>query len=250
MTTRPTPSPRRPAGPDEATDLADPNEAADLADPDEAADPAGPNEATDPIAAVSPPEAGAERLGRLHDRLAHRAEAAGLLDLACRVVDSPVGPLLVAVAPSGVVRIAFDREDHDAVTAELAEVVSPRILRSPARTDAVAAQIEEYFAGRRRRFDLAVDLRLARGFRRTVLDELRQVPYGRTATYGSLARAAGSPAAVRAVGAACATNPIPIVVPCHRVLRSDGTIGGYRGGPEAKALLLRLEAGEAVPWVP
>lgn len=183
-----------------------------------------------------------DHLGRLHAALAARAAADGLLDVAYRTVDSPIGPLLLAATPAGVVRVAFAVEDHDTVLDELAGDVSPRILLAPQRLDPLAAELDEYFAGRRHAFDVAVDLQLAHGFRREVLDRLRQIPYGATASYADVARAAGSPRAVRAVGTACATNPIPLVVPCHRVVRSDGTSGNYRGGTDAKRLLLELEA--------
>ena len=168
--------------------------------------------------------------------------SAGLLDVAYRTVDSPLGPLLLAATVDGVVRVAFAAEDHDEVLARLAADVSPRILRYPARLDDAARQLDEYFAGRRRGFDVPVDLRLAHGFRRDVLAHLREIPFGATESYATVARAAGSPKAVRAVGTACATNPIPLVVPCHRVVRSDGTIGQYRGGVEAKRTLLALES--------
>lgn len=180
---------------------------------------------------------------RLRARLAADADRAGLLDVAYRSVDSPVGPLLLAATPVGVVCVAFDGEGQDAVLHDLADRVSPRILRAPGRLDAPARQLEEYFAGTRRNFDIPVDLRLAVGFRRTVLDHLRSIPYGRTESYTMVAAASGSPAAVRAVGTACARNPVPLFVPCHRVVRGDGVIGQYRGGTEAKRLLLALEAG-------
>ena len=179
---------------------------------------------------------------RRRARLAAAAEDAGLLDVAYRTVDSPIGALLLAATPQGVVRIAFDGEGHDAVLAVLAERVSPRILRSPGRLDDAARQLDEYFAGRRRRFDVPVDLRLARGFRRAVLDHLCSIAYGATESYATVAAASGSPAAVRAVGSACATNPVPLVVPCHRVVRSDGTIGQYLGGTDVKQALLTMEA--------
>jgi methylated-DNA-[protein]-cysteine S-methyltransferase len=178
----------------------------------------------------------------LLDRLAAEADAAGLLDVAHRTVDSPVGPLLLAATPAGLVRVAFAVEDHDAVLADLARRVSPRVLRAPARLDAVAAQLDAYFAGRLQRFDTPLDHQLSAGFRREVLRHLGDVGYGRTASYAALAEAAGSPRAVRAVGSACATNPLPLVVPCHRVVRSDGTPGAYRGGAAAKRVLLDLEA--------
>jgi len=177
----------------------------------------------------------------LRARLADRAAADGLLDVAYRTMDSPAGTLLLAATPAGLVRVAFDRENHDDVLVELAGAVSPRILRSPRVVDDVARQLDEYFAGRRRRFDVPVDLQLARGFRRAVLEHLREIPYGATESYTAVARAAGSPRAVRAAGSACATNPVPLVVPCHRVVRSDGTYGQYRGGPEVKHALLTLE---------
>jgi methylated-DNA-[protein]-cysteine S-methyltransferase len=181
-------------------------------------------------------------LDHLHDDLVARAAGIDLLDVSYRTVDSPVGPLLLAATPVGLVRVAFQLEGHDAVLDELAADVSPRILRAPSRLDDVARQLDEYFSGARHRFDVAVDLQLAHGFRRTVLDHLRDIAYGTTASYASVAAASGSPAAVRAVGSACAHNPVPVIVPCHRVVRSDGTIGQYLGGTEAKRLLLDLEA--------
>jgi methylated-DNA-[protein]-cysteine S-methyltransferase len=175
------------------------------------------------------------------ERLAARAARAGLLDVAWRSCESPFGPLLLAATRRGLVRVAFEREDHDAVLAALAAALGPRILRAPRRLDAAARQLDEYFAGRRRRFELALDLRLAQGFRRRVLARLRRIPFGATASYASVAGAVGSPAAVRAVGGACARNPLPIVVPCHRVVRSDGAIGDYLAGSGTKLALLALE---------
>lgn len=183
-----------------------------------------------------------EPIARLHTRLVADAEAEGLLDVAYRTVDSPVGTLLLAATPVGLVRVAFANEGHDAVLALLAAKVSPRVLRAPARLDAAARQLEEYFAGTRRAFDVPLDMRLSHGFRRAVLDHLPAIAYGRTESYAQVAAAAGSPKAVRAVGTACATNPLPVVVPCHRVVRSDGSFGGYLGGPDAKRTLLTLEA--------
>ena len=175
-------------------------------------------------------------------QVARRADQEGLLDLAYRVIDSPIGPLLLAASPAGLVRVAFAREDHDAVLASLAVLVSPRILRSNRRTDDVARQLDEYFAGRRHQFQVPLDLQLVRGFRRAVISHLRDIAYGSTATYAAVAQAAGNPAAVRAVGSACSHNPVPVVVPCHRVVRSDGTIGQYLGGTEVKAALLAMES--------
>ncbi len=183
-----------------------------------------------------------EALSRLRDSLIGSAAAAGVLDIAYRTVDSPVGTLLLAATDEGLIRVAFDREDHDVVLVALAEKVSPRIMLAPGRLDHAARELDEYFAGSRRVFDLPLDLRLSSGFRRSVLAHLPEIGYGHTESYAQVATAAGSPRAVRAVGSACATNPLPLVVPCHRVVRSDGSFGGYRGGPEAKRLLLTLEA--------
>jgi methylated-DNA-[protein]-cysteine S-methyltransferase len=184
-----------------------------------------------------------EALARLRNSLIGSAAAAGVLDIAYRTVDSPVGTLLLAATGDGLVRVAFDREDHDAVLVALAEKVSPRIMLAPGRLDRAARELDEYFAGTRRDFDLPLDFRLSSGFRRSVLTHLPEIGYGRTESYAQVAAAAGSPRAVRAVGSACATNPLPLVVPCHRVVRSDGSFGGYRGGPDAKRLLLTLESG-------
>jgi methylated-DNA-[protein]-cysteine S-methyltransferase len=178
----------------------------------------------------------------LHERLAAEAEANELLDVAYRTVDSPVGPLLLAVTDRGLVRVAFAREGHDHVLAELSDRISPRVLEAPARLDPIARELDEYFAHRRRTFDLPLDLQLASGYRREVLEQLRHVAYGTTTSYAGLAAATRSPRAVRAVGTACATNPLPLVVPCHRVVKSDGSIGNYGGGVEAKRVLLALEA--------
>jgi methylated-DNA-[protein]-cysteine S-methyltransferase len=183
------------------------------------------------------------RLDALHRRLEAEADTAELLDIAYRIVDSPLGALLVAATPEGVVRIAFERERHDDVLAHLADTVSPRILRSGRRTDDVARQLDEYFGQRRRAFDLAVDLRLVGGFRRTVITHLQAIDYGTTESYAQVAAAAGRPKAVRAAGSACSHNPIPVVIPCHRVVRSDGSVGQYLGGADAKAALLAMEAG-------
>ncbi|MEW2504786.1 methylated-DNA--[protein]-cysteine S-methyltransferase [Amycolatopsis sp. CA-161197] len=178
---------------------------------------------------------------RLRARLLAAAERDGLLDVAYRTVDSPVGPLLLAATGAGLVRVAFSVEDHGSVLAELAAAISPRVLAAPARLDTVSRELDEYFTGRRETFDVAVDLRLAKGFRREVLQRLGEIPYGSTRSYAEVAAAAGSPKAVRAVGTACARNPVPLVVPCHRVVRSDGSSGRYRGGEEAKLALLALE---------
>lgn len=182
-------------------------------------------------------------LDRLHTRLCADAEDAGVLDVAYRTVDTPVGTLLLAATGAGLVRVAYDVEDHATVLATLATRISPRILRVPRRLDTVARQLDEYFARQRTAFDVPVDLRLADGFRRSVVEHLRCIGYGDRASYAAVAAAVGSPRAVRAVGSACARNPLPVVIPCHRVVRSDGTAGQYVGGAAAKATLLRLEAG-------
>ena len=194
------------------------------------------NTAAELIPATDPAE-----LDRLHQRLVDAATADGSLDVVYRTVDSPLGLLLLAATDQGLVRLAYEREDHDHVLQTLVTRVSPRILRAPGRLDEAARQLDAYFAGSRRTFDLPVDLRLSTGFRRQVLDQLRTIGYGHTETYTAVAVATGRPRAVRAVGSACATNPIPVVVPCHRVLRTDGTLGGYVGGLRAKRTLLALE---------
>jgi methylated-DNA-[protein]-cysteine S-methyltransferase len=168
------------------------------------------------------------------------AEAEGLVDVAWVVEDTPIGPLTLAATPAGLVSVGFGHEDD--VLPALAARISPRVVHLPARFDEVRRELDEYFAGRRRHFDVALDRRLSRGYRRQVLEALSQrVGYGEVATYKDLAMATDNPGAVRAVGTAMATNPIPIVVPCHRVVRSGGALGNYGGGPEVKAFLLRLE---------
>jgi methylated-DNA-[protein]-cysteine S-methyltransferase len=181
-------------------------------------------------------------LQSLRDRLSVAAAADGILDIAYRVVDSPLGPLLLAATEAGLVRVAFSSEDHDAVLQGLSDRISPRVLNVPARLDAAARELDDYFAGRRRTFDIAIDWQLSSGFRAIVLHHLPEIRYGYTASYAAVAALAGNPKAVRAVGTACANNPLPLIVPCHRVVRSDGGIGNYRGGVEAKRMLLALEA--------
>ncbi|MCS3778608.1 methylated-DNA--[protein]-cysteine S-methyltransferase [Tsukamurella ocularis] len=183
-----------------------------------------------------------DALARLRARLTADAEADGLLDIAYTVIDSPVGGLLLAATERGLVRVAYAREDHDAVLATLAEKVSPRVLRAPRRLDGAARELDEYFAGTRTAFDLPLDHALSHGFRQLVQSRLPDIGYGTTLSYKQVAELVGSPAAVRAVGTACATNPLPVVVPCHRVVKSDGGIGQYVGGVEAKAALLELES--------
>ena len=174
-----------------------------------------------------------------------RADAEGLVDVAYAQTDSPLGPLLVAATSTGLVRLAFSREPQDGVLEELAERISPRVLEAPARVDEIRRELDEYFDGRRHHFDLPLDWRLSSGFRRTVLETLyADVAFGHTVSYLELATMVGNPKASRAVGTAMATNPIPVVVPCHRVVRTGGQLGGYGGGLPAKVRLLELEAGD------
>jgi methylated-DNA-[protein]-cysteine S-methyltransferase len=181
-------------------------------------------------------------LASLHERLEREAVDRGLVDVAYRVVGSPVGRLLLAATEHGIVRVAFESEGFDTVLQTLADRVSPRVLEAPGRLDRAAAELEEYFARRRTSFDLPLDFALSRGFRGEVQRLLPSIAYGHTTSYARLADAAGRPRAFRAVGTACATNPLPVVVPCHRVLRGDGSLGGYVGGLDAKRALLSLEA--------
>lgn len=180
-------------------------------------------------------------LAALHRRLEELAVGADAPDVHYRTVDSPIGGLLVAATEQGVVRVAFEREGEDAVLQSLADRIGARVLRTPARLDPAARWLESYLAGTDAPFPLPVDTRLARGFRLSVLERLRAVPYGERVTYAQLAARADAPKAVRAVGTACATNPLPLVIPCHRVTRSDGTTGAYLGGAETKVRLLALE---------
>lgn len=183
-----------------------------------------------------------DALARLRLRLELAAEAGEVLDVAYTTLDSPVGSLLLAATPRGLVRVAYELEGHDRVLDTLAQRLSPRVLRAPKRLDAVARELDEYFRRQRRAFDLPLDLSLSRSFRQLVQRHLPDIGYGQTRTYLQVAELVGNPKAVRAVGTACATNPLPVVLPCHRVVRADGTPGGYIGGPAAKAALLNLEA--------
>jgi methylated-DNA-[protein]-cysteine S-methyltransferase len=191
------------------------------------------------LRAPGAPRGAAERATR---DLAARAEARGLLDVAYAVTDSPVGDLLLAQTPRGLVRLAYlDPESEDRVLDDLAARVSPRVLRAPAALDDVRRELDRYFAGGLRTFSVPIDWRLTRGFTRRVLERTAAIDYGATSTYREVAAGAGSPAGFRAAGNALGANPIPIVVPCHRVLRSGGDLGGYGGGVHRKELLLRLE---------
>jgi methylated-DNA-[protein]-cysteine S-methyltransferase len=176
----------------------------------------------------------------LDRRFRERAAAEGLLDVAYDLTDSPVGTLLLAATDAGICHISFDPEPDRALEM-LARDFGPRVLRTARPLDAVRRELAEYFEGRRQEFDLDVDLRVLPGFQREVLTELARVGYGRTATYGALAASVGRPRAARAVGGALNRNPVPIVLPCHRVIGSDGRLVGYGGGLERKRALLALE---------
>jgi methylated-DNA-[protein]-cysteine S-methyltransferase len=165
----------------------------------------------------------------------------GLADVAYATTDTPFGQLLLATTPRGLVRVAFPSERHDDVLADLAARLSPRILEAPAQLDEARRELDEYFERERREFDLPLDWRLSRGFRSKVLHNIARIPYGETATYAEMAAEAGSPTAYRAAGSACGSNPIPLVVPCHRVVATGGGLGGYGGGVELKEYLLRFE---------
>ena len=179
---------------------------------------------------------------RLRRELAERAAGEGLIDVAFERHESPLGSLVLGATEVGLVRVGLPAEGEDAVLGELAERISPRVLQGSRECVARARrQLDEYFGGRRRSFELPLDWQLSRGFRREVLRATAQIPYGRTASYREVASRAGRPAAFRAAGSALATNPLPILVPCHRVLPAGGGIGDYRGGAEAKAWLLGLE---------
>lgn len=180
-------------------------------------------------------------------RLASRADEAGLVDVAYAREDSPVGPLFLAATARGLVRVAYAHERDDALVAELSGAISPRALESPARLDPVRRELDEYFEGRRREFEQPLDWRLTAGFTRSVLRATARIGYGETSTYAELARRAGSDRGARAAGNALNRNPLPIVVPCHRVLRTGGALGGYAGGLSVKEELLRLEG--AMPAV-
>jgi methylated-DNA-[protein]-cysteine S-methyltransferase len=181
------------------------------------------------------------RARELAARLAAEAAGRGLLDVAVGEVDSPLGRLLVAVTSRGVLRVAFEEEDRDRVLAQIAREVSPRILESAGATDEARRELEEFFETERTRFGLKVDRRLIHGVARDVLLATSRIPYGQTSTYGTVARTIGRPTASRAVGRALGSNPIPIVIPCHRVIGASGSLTGYAGGLERKIALLELE---------
>jgi methylated-DNA-[protein]-cysteine S-methyltransferase len=180
--------------------------------------------------------------GQAPPDLIEAAASAGLLDVAYTTLDSPVGTLLLASTPAGLVRIAYlDGDEEDSVLEQLAANVSPRVLEAPRKLDEPRRELDEYFAGTRRRFELPLDWRLSRGFRRRVLAATARIPYGSVSSYKLVAAQAGSPRGSRAAGNALGANPLPIVVPCHRVLRAGGGLGGYTGGIRRKRLLLAVE---------
>jgi methylated-DNA-[protein]-cysteine S-methyltransferase len=193
------------------------------------------------MASAAPRPAGAPDLDRLRAELARRAAGSGLLDVAYATYESPLGPLTVMVTPRGLLRLAYPGESLDAQLEEVAARVSPRILATAERTDDVRRQLEEYFAGRRQAFEIPIDWRLTAGFAGRVLQATARIPFGAVSTYRGVATDAGSPNAYRAAGNALGHNPIPIVVPCHRVLHAGGGIGGYTGGLDRKRYLLGLE---------
>lgn len=194
--------------------------------------------------------AGAARAGavpaaeRASSVLRDRAGAEGLIDVAYARADSPYGELLLASTARGLVRLSYlSFAPEENVLSDLAAKISPRVLEAPARLEGARRELDEYFAGRRRSFDLAVDWRLTRGFARRVLRATARIPYGETASYAKVAARAGSARAYRAAGNALHHNPVAIVVPCHRVLQTNGALGGYAGGLAAKTRLLELEQG-------
>ena len=188
--------------------------------------------------AASQNSSGADALA---EELIRRADSEGLLDVAYAEIDSPVGSLLLAATSRGLVRVTFPVEPHEKVLEQLAATISPRVLESPAKLDEARRELDRYFEGRLRDFELPLDWRLTRGFYRKVLRATSRIPYGQTRSYSEVAKRAGSPRAVRAAGTALGSNPLPIIVPCHRVLRSGGALGGYGGGIEVKQTLLELE---------
>ncbi len=179
--------------------------------------------------------------GALTVALAQRAGEASLLDVAYAEIDSPIGELIVFVTPRGLLRVKYADEPIEGVLADVAARVSPRILRAPSRTDETRRQLEGYFGLRRRAFNLPIDWSLVHGFAAGVLRQTARIPFGDVRSYGQVAAKAGSPRAARAAGNALGSNPIPIVVPCHRVLHADGGLGGYSGGLDRKRYLLALE---------
>ena len=185
--------------------------------------------------------ASAGRAAELAAAFARRAEAEGLADVAYTTADSPFGTLTLAATEDGLVTLGLPNLPTDQILETLSAKVSPRILEAPGRLDEVRRELDLYFEGRLKHFDVPLDWRLSTGFRQKVLRQIDRIPYGQTRSYREVATGAGNERAVRAAGSACGSNPIPIVVPCHRVLRTGGGLGGYGGGLELKEELLRLE---------
>jgi methylated-DNA-[protein]-cysteine S-methyltransferase len=175
------------------------------------------------------------------ERFTARASEEGLLDVAYTTADSPFGPLLLAKTRRGLVRVGLPNQDQDKLLVDLSERVSPRVLEAPGELDETRRELDLYFEGKLDRFDLPLDWSLSSGFRQRVLRAINRIPYGQTRSYTEMARKAGNERAVRAAGTACGSNPIPLVVPCHRVLRTGGALGGYGGGLPMKESLLQLE---------
>lgn len=184
---------------------------------------------------------GPEELEAMHETVVRRADAEGLVEVAYCELDSPFGPMLAAATEAGLVLLSFPGPDRGAILERIAGSVSPRVLHMPYRFDSIRRQLEEYFEGARKRFDVELDWQLTSGFTRAVLERTNEIPFGSTRTYSEMAELAGSPRAHRAAGSALGANPIPIIVPCHRVLRVGGGLGGYGGGLEVKRSLLELE---------
>ena len=177
------------------------------------------------------------------ERFATKAAEEGHVDVAYATIDSPIGRLLAAVTRTGLARLGFGQESHDTILEDLSRRISPRVVEAPGRVDDVRRQLDEYFSGSRQRFTLPLDWALMQGFARKVLQRTNEIPYGQVRTYRQVAELAGNERASRATGNALGSNPIPIVVPCHRVIRTGGGLGGYGGGLEIKQLLLDLESG-------
>jgi methylated-DNA-[protein]-cysteine S-methyltransferase len=175
------------------------------------------------------------------DKFRARAAEEGLLDVAYVHTDSPFGPLLLAQTKKGLVRVGLPNQDQEELLVDLAERVSPRVLEAPTELDAVRRELDLYFEGKLERFDLPLDWSLSDGFRLRVQRAIARIPYGQTRSYTEVAAKAGNERAVRAAGTACGSNPLPLVVPCHRVLRTGGALGGYGGGLPMKRALLEME---------
>jgi methylated-DNA-[protein]-cysteine S-methyltransferase len=190
---------------------------------------------------LAPPTVPPLDLAAFRAALARRASEEGLVDVAYGAYESPLGELTVMVTPRGLVRLSYPGEGVQQQLDELARTVSPRVLRAPERTDEVRRQLDDYFAGRRQTFDVPIDWALVRGFAGEVLRATSRIPFGAVSSYRQIAAAAGSPNAYRAAGNALGSNPVPIVVPCHRVLHAGGGLGGYTGGLDRKRYLLTLE---------